>query len=179
MDCVALSGEHKKALGRFTAEFAEAGETHIPAFMPDPTWSFDEIVQGFARQSQGLDLPDGWVPGTTRFLVHDGRILGLFNLRHRLTDQLRLYGGHVGYSVRPSERRKGHGTRLLEAAKQLARDLGIEHLLATCAAANTASARVIEKCGGVCEEQFYYEPLGYEIRRYWIDLSRLRSRTNR
>jgi len=171
MEIVALQIQHEETLAGFVSEFAVAGEKEIPAFLPDPDWSFTETVEGFDKQSRGEGLPDSWVPGTTRFLVHEGRILGLFNLRHRLTDNLERFGGHVGYSVRPTERRKGHGARLLEAAKELARDLGIERLLVTCEPSNTASVGVIEKCGGVFEDRSYYEPTEHEVCRYWILLA--------
>ena len=170
MEMVALTTQREEALADFVSEFAAAGEEEIPAFLPDPDWSFVEIVEGFDKQSRGQGLRDGWVPGTTRFLVHEGRILGLFNLRHRLTDNLKRFGGHVGYSVRPSERRKGHGIRLLEAAKDMARSLGIERMLVTCHPDNVASVGVIAKCGGVLEDRTYYEPVGDAICRYWISL---------
>ena len=170
MKIVALGQQHEKALADLVSEFTKAGEEEIPAFLPDPDWSFVEIVEGFDRQSRGEGLPDGWVPGTTRFLVDDGRILGLFNLRHRLTDNLMQFGGHIGYSVRPSERRKGHGTRLLEAAKDMARSLGIERMLVTCHPDNAASVGVIVKCGGVFEDRIYYEPVEHDVCRYWISL---------
>ena len=168
MDIIALGLEHERELQAFVNEFAASGEDQIPAFLPDPEWSFEETVAGFAKQSRGEGLPEGWVPGTTRFLVHEGRIIGLFNLRHRLTEFLHRFGGHVGYSVRPSERRNGYGTILLEAAKDLARDMKIERLLVTCDPQNVASVGVIKKCGGVFEDRFYYEPLEHDVCRYWI-----------
>jgi len=170
MEIIALTTQHEEALADFVSEFTAAGEESIPAFLPDPDWSFAEIVEGFDKQSRGEGLPEGWVPGTTRFLVHEGRILGLFNLRHRLTDNLERFGGHVGLSVRPSERRKGHGARLLEAAKTLARSLRIERMLVTCHPDNVASVGVIVKCGGVYEDRTYYEAVGYDVCRYWISL---------
>jgi len=168
MEIIVLGLDHGRALASFVAEFAASGEDRIPAFLPDPDWSFEETVEGFAKQSRGEGLPEGWVPGTTRFLVHEGRVLGVFNLRHRLTDFLHRFGGHVGYSVRPSERRQGYGIVLLEAAKSLAQDMKIERLLVTCDPKNVASVGVIKKCGGVLEDQFYYEPVGHEVCRYWI-----------
>ena len=170
MDIVSLGMEHERELLAFLAEFSVSGEDRIPAFLPDSEWSFEEMVEGFAKQSRGEGLPEGWVPGTTRFLVHEGRILGVFNLRHRLTDFLHRFGGHVGYSVRPSERRKGYGTILLEAAKELAQDMRIERLLVTCDPANVASVGVIKKCGGVLEVRFFHETVGHDVGRYWISL---------
>lgn len=170
MNIVALGLEHECDYSAFVAEFAATGEDQIPALLPDPEWSFEETVAGFAKQSRGEGLPEGWVPCTTRFLVHEGRILGLFNLRHWLTDGLLRFGGHVGYSVRPSERRRGYGTHLLKAAVAMARDMGVERVLLTCDPKNVASVGVITKCGGVLEDQSYYEPVGYEVCRYWIKL---------
>jgi len=168
MDIVALGLEHERELLAFVAEFAASGEDQIPALLPDPEWSFEETVDGFAKQSRGEGLPEGWVPCTTRFLVDEGRILGVFNLRHQLTDFLRSFGGHVGYSVRPSDRRKGYGTVLLEAAKNLAQDMKIERLLVTCDPKNVASVGVIKKCGGVFEDETYFKPVDHDVCRYWI-----------
>ncbi len=173
MEIVALQIQHEEALTGFVSEFTAAGEDDIPAFLPDPDWAFTETVEGCDKQSHGEGLPEGWVPGTTRFLIHEGRILGLFNLRHRLTDNLLRFGGHVGYSIRPSERRKGHGTLLLEAAKTMAQSLGIERMLVTCHPTNVASVGVIAKCGGVFEDRSYYEPVGHDVCRYWIPIAQV------
>lgn len=171
MEIVPLGLEHEAALRDFLADFAASSEVRIPAFFGDPGQSHAEIVETFARQSRGEGLEEGWVPGTTLFLVEEGRILGVANLRHRLTENLRRFGGHVGYSVRPSERNKGHATRLLEGIKAYARaNLEIDRLLVTCDPANAASARVIEKCGGVLEDESFYELAGHLVRRYWITL---------
>jgi predicted acetyltransferase len=171
MEIVQLGLEHEAALRDFRAEFAEAGEASIPAYFADPEWPHTEIVATFARQSRGEALEEGRVPGTTLFLIHEGRILGVANLRHRLTDHLLRFGGHVGFSVRPSERCRGHATRLLEGVKEYVRgNLGIDRLLVTCNPENVASARVIEKCGGVFEDETVDESVGRSVRRYWIPL---------
>jgi len=165
-----LGMEHEKALLNFLADFTNTGEMDIPGYFADSDWSHAEIVENLARMSRGEGLPDGWVPGTTSFLVHEGEILGVSNLRHRLTCHLLRFGGHVGFSVKPSARCRGHATRLLEGAKALARVKGIDRLLVTCNAENVASVRVIEKCGGVLEDEMYLEDVGEVIRRYWIAL---------
>lgn len=169
MEIVQLGLEHEAALRDFLADFAAAGESEIPAYFADPEWSHAEVVETFARQSRGEGLEEGWVPGTTLFLVHEERILGVANLRHRLTDHLLRFGGHVGFSVRPSERCRGHATRLLEGVKEYARDgLEIDRMLVTCDPENAASERVIGKCGGVFEDETFYEPAERSVRRYWI-----------
>jgi len=166
-----LGLEHEAALRAFLEDFEQAGEERIPAYFADPAWTYDQIVDAFEKQSQGENLPDGWVPCTTLFLEDAGRLLGVANVRHRLTEGLLRFGGHVGYAVRPSARCRGHATRLLESAMAYARNrLGIDRLLLTCASENPASSRVIEKCGGVLESEAFYELVGKRIRRYWIAL---------
>ena len=171
MEIVQLGLEHEAALRDFLADFAETGASRIPAYFADPEWSHAEIVETFARQSRGEGLEDGRVPGTTLFLVDEDRILAVANVRHRLTEHLRRFGGHVGFSVRPSDRYRGHATRLLEGVKKYVRgNLEIDRLLVTCDSENVASARVIEKCGGVFEDESFYETMEQSVRRYWIPL---------
>jgi len=168
LEVVQLALEHERALREFLGEFADAGEPEIPAFLVDPGWPHPRIVETLAQWARGEGLKEGWVPCTTFFLTHEGRVLGVATLRHRLTDFLWEYGGHVGYSVRPSDRGRGHATRLLEAVKERARGMGIRRLLATCDVDNPASARVIEKCGGLFEDESFNEAMSRTVHRYWI-----------
>jgi predicted acetyltransferase len=85
--------------------------------------------------------------------VHDEEYLGRIAGRHRLAPHLREVGGHFGYDVRPSARRRGHATAMLRAALPIARRLGIEPALVTCDVDNIASRKVIERNGGVLEDQ--------------------------
>jgi predicted acetyltransferase len=164
---VPLGIEHEAVLCSFLAEFAAAGETEIHGYFGRSEWTHAETVAAFVRWSEG-EPPEGWVPSTTSFLVDEGRILGVSSLRHWLTPHLLEHGGHVGYSVRPSERNRGHAARLLQNAARKARRLGIERLLVTCDADNVSSARVIEKCGGILENEVPTDDA--PIRRYWIHL---------
>ena len=170
MEIIELNVDHERALDSFRREFEQAGEEHIPGFLPMSEWTFEQTANGLAAWARGDQLPEGWVACTTLFLVDGGRILGVANLRHRLAGTLRAFGGHVGYSIRPSERGKGYATRLLEHIIDLARGMGIERLLITCDPENAASARVVEKCGGTFEDEILFEPLGRAVRRFWIDL---------
>jgi predicted acetyltransferase len=85
--------------------------------------------------------------------VEQDEYLGRIAVRHRLTAQLREVGGHIGYDVRPSARRRGHATAMLRAALPVVRSLGINSALVTCDVDNVASRKVIERNGGVLEDQ--------------------------
>ena len=68
---------------------------------------FSELVVRLNNCSLGIGLPDGWVPHTTFWLVEDEEIVGVSSLRHRMTDQLKRIGGHIGFGVRPSAQGRG------------------------------------------------------------------------
>lgn len=101
-----------------------------------------------------------------RWIVEEGEILGGFALRHKF-DDLR---GHIGYGVRPSARRRGLATWALGQMLQEAHAvLGLERALLVCAVDNLASARTIERNGGVLDG-VRDTPLG-PTRRYWVSLT--------
>ena len=124
-----------------------------------PTWS--SAPDGFARYVEWLlaqaredtPRPRGYVPATTLWWVQDDDYLGRIAVRHRLTPWLLEEGGHIGYDVRPSARRRGHATAMLRAALPVARGIGIASALVTCDVDNVASRKVIERNGGVLEDQ--------------------------
>jgi predicted acetyltransferase len=109
--------------------------------------------------------PEGHVPATTLWWVDGEEYLGRLSIQHRLTDHLLNVGGHIGYDVRPSARRRGHATAMLAAALPVARGLGIDRALLTCDEDNIASRKVIEVNGGVLEDK-----RGAKL-RYWVRTS--------
>ena len=90
---------------------------------------------------------------TTLWFVDGDEWLGQLAIRHRLTPVLLELGGHIGYYVRPSVRRRGHATAMLAQALPIAAELGIDPVLITCDADNVASRKVIESCGGEFEDR--------------------------
>jgi predicted acetyltransferase len=109
--------------------------------------------------------PEGHVPGTTLWWVDDREYLGRLTIRHRLTAHLLEVGGHIGYDIRPSARRRGHASAMLAAALPVARGLGIDRALLTCDEDNVASRKVIEANGGV------FEDTRKGKLRYWVRTS--------
>ena len=110
---------------------------------------FAALLARFEQYAAGRELPPGRVRETTLWLVDGDVYLGRISIRHVLTDDLRRVGGHIGYDVRPSRRRQGHGTRMLALAIPHAAALGIDPALVTCDHDNVPSRRMIERFGGV------------------------------
>lgn len=117
--------------------------------------------------------PANWVTSTQFVCVRksDGRIVGMIDLRHRFNDFLAEYGGHIGYSVRPDERRKGYAKWMLAHVLPEARKLGLTRVMVTCEEGNAGSQRTIESNGGVFERTTWLESEQITLRRYWIELT--------
>lgn len=143
-------------------------------FMLDDPDTYDEWrdghVQRCADNSQGMGLPEGWVPYTRLWLMDGDELVGAVSIRHRLNEQLREIGGHIGYGIKPSKWRQGYGEQQLRLSLPVARALGIERALITCNDDNIASARIIEKNGGVLEGVFdvVRDEAPMRLRRYWV-----------
>ena len=117
-------------------------------------------------------VPANLVPATQFIYVRetDNRVVGMLQIRHYFNEGLRLYGGHIGYSVRPSERRKGYATAMLHDALPHCRELGITDVLISCLTDNEGSRRTILKNGGVYESTVHEPELNRDLERYWIHL---------
>ncbi len=133
---------------------------------------FPAFIQQLRDHAQGLDLPEGFVPYTTFWLVRDGReILGNSTLRHTLNARLENLGGHIGYAIHPLERGKGYATLQLRLVLEKARERGLQRVLITCDTDNSASAQVIRKNGGVLASEEWSNLTGKRLSRYWVELS--------
>lgn len=121
--------------------------------------------------AKGANVPHNWVPTSTYWIVQQGEVVGELEVRHRLLPRLREIGGHIGYHTHPQHRGKGIATFALEQGLRILAAMGTTAALITCSDNNAASARVIEKCGGVRVRDSALP--GYEPRRrYLVPLSR-------
>ncbi|ARZ63584.1 MULTISPECIES: GNAT family N-acetyltransferase [Bacillus cereus group] len=154
----------------FYNEWKDSGETMIPWVITKDPSNFPAMVQELLDAHNGINLPESWVPDSTYWLVTDhNRIVGVVNIRHSLTEHLFNAGGHIGYGIRPSERRKGYATKLLALSLEKAKQLNITKALIVCDEVNTASEKTILHNGGLRDEDFIEED-GNVVRRFWIEL---------
>jgi predicted acetyltransferase len=121
-------------------------------------WSDPEVFRRYVGQvvsdaREDTPRPTGYVPATTLWWMDGDEYLARISIRHRLTPPLLEWGGHIGYDVRPSARRRGYATQMLAAARPVAARLGIDPALITCDLDNVGSRKVIEANGGVLEDQ--------------------------
>ena len=129
---------------------------------------FPTLVTRLHNCSLGIDLPDGWVPHTTFWLVEDGEIVGVSSLRHRMTDRLKRLGGHIGFGVRPSAQGRGVAKELLRRTLIEAGHLGISEVLVICLKDNIASSSVIRANGGKLESEYSAPEYSGLLQRYVI-----------
>jgi predicted acetyltransferase len=151
------------------AEFKANDPNFTFAFEFDEKADFGIYLQRLQGWVEGKDLGD-FVPNTFLVAVVRHKIVGRVSLRHELNDFLLRLGGHIGYGVVPSERRKGYATEMLRQSLALARNLGITGVLLTCDDDNEGSARTIEAHCGILENKILQPGMSVAKRRYWIDL---------
>jgi len=156
----AVQAHHEMALDGFDFLLDSMGSF-------DETSSWEEYLQRLASLQNGENVPASWVPSTFLVAEVDGQIVGRVSIRHQLNEYLETRGGHIGYGVRPAFRGRGHATEILKRALEIARDLDVNRVLVTCDDANVASARVIERAGGILEN--IIEEGDEKIRRYWVE----------
>lgn len=155
--------EHEQLFQNFVNEAHKNGETVIHGDGCCSLFNhFEEWLIFDKNLRNGKNIPDGYVPATTYFVIENGQMIGTVNIRHVLNDGLFKRGGHIGYSVLVSQRRRGIATKILRFAINECHQMGIKDILVTCHKDNIASKKTIEKCGGCFENSFE------NTLRYWI-----------
>lgn len=115
-------------------------------------------------------VPEGMVQASVFLCVEDGRLLGMIQVRHWMNEYLEKYAGHIGYSVRPSERRKGVAKWMLGAVLPFCREIGLARVIVACQPWNEGSRRTILANGGVYERTVHEPVRDVDLEQYWIEL---------
>jgi len=154
-------------LDDFDANDPSNAEFYAPA-----RGDFGAYVQSLIDEEAGRNLPPGFVPCTHRWLISpEDRLLGVTRIRHNIsTPFLAQHGGHIGYDVRPSERRNGYGHLALSVALQEARSIGLGRVLLYAAEDNAPSRATIERAGGKLTSISFSEFWHERLCTYWLVL---------
>jgi predicted acetyltransferase len=152
----------------------EAHDPHNAEHYAPARHGFAAYVRGLLDEEHGKNLREGWVPCTHRWLIAStGAVVGVARLRHSIsTPFLAENGGHIGYDVAPSHRRKGYGHLALSTALSEARRIGLTRVLLCTGQDNAASRAVIERQGGELETVSYSKFWGEQLCRYWVRVPR-------
>ena len=156
----------------YRQEFLDAGDSMDGTGALRRMEDMDGYLE-WCAQCENPDLtPENLVPATQFLLIRksDGKLVGMLQIRHRFNDFLARYGGHIGYSVRPSERRKGYAKEMLGLALPFCREVGLEKVLITCIEGNIASEKTILANGGVYESTVFEPQEQISLKRFWITL---------
>lgn len=138
-----------------------------------PRWSFTALEEHFdeyvgMKRGNETDPMPGFVAQTSYWLIVDKQYAGRIDIRHKLTPALEKFGGHIGYEIRPTSRKKGYGTVQLKLCLPHVWQMGIKRALITCDDDNIASQKIIEANGGVLQDKIDNKR-DILTRRYWVD----------
>lgn len=153
----------------YREEFLALGSRMDGTSALDQFDDFDAWLAQIRKLTDPRTTPAGLVPATEYLALDEHeRLVGMTNLRHHLNNYLLTYGGHIGYSVRPSERQNGYATQMLRLTLEQARARGIGKVRICCDHYNVASAKTIRANGGVLEDEQFDPQDGTLTQRYWI-----------
>lgn len=149
---------------KFKKDFFENGEKTIHGSykLDNEKYSYKEWLQIIKNNLDKEKLNPKFGLSHTLFAIkNDGTIVGIINLRNTITDFYKD-SGHIGYSVRPSERNKGYATEILKQALKIARNQGLKEVYLVCKQSNEPSRKTIIRNCGVFTRKFEKDMNIYE-----------------
>jgi predicted acetyltransferase len=159
----------------FLDALAEDWGTFVFAHYYEPGMAFGKYLKRLESKRDGSGIAAHEVAATLLYAFAPGadgaeRCVGRSSIRHTLNEKLFAVGGHIGYGVRPDERRKGYATQILGLSLPILKMIGVDRALVTCDDTNLGSVRTIERNGGYLENKITDPETGVLKRRYWIPL---------
>ncbi|KAA0784385.1 GNAT family N-acetyltransferase [Bacillus wiedmannii] len=164
------TNEYSEQIMEYREAFLHADEQPHGSSSLQNFAALDEWFEKVSKQELGENLQGNRVPSSQFLSFEKGELVGFVNIRQRLNEELLRESGHIGYSVHPNERRQGYATKQLKLALYEAQKLGLQKVLITCDKANIASAKTIQKVGGVLENEVVSSHTGEIVQRYWVKI---------
>ena len=174
LELVFPTPEYKNQVEEYLQEFFDNGEYEIAGDGGlDRIKDFDKWLEKVQNDLSEDSIEDNRIPATVYLTIRksDNKIVGNVQIRHRLNKELLKYGGHIGDSIRPSERKKGYATEQIRLALQECKKLGMDNVLMDCDKTNIGSAKSIINNGGILENEIYIN--NEFVQRYWISLKKI------
>lgn len=144
------------------------GSSWLKRFLDDYPWRLDYLKK---NEREDTIIDKRYVPGIQYILVRglDNTVIWFINIRLKLNELLLQHWWHVWYSIRPKERKKHYATWQLFAILDIYEDLWVDKVLVTCDKVNVWSARTIQNCGWMLENEIIDPEDWALLQRYWID----------
>ena len=151
MQLILPAMEYESSYRGYIRELGEEERYPFPLDFDDS--DFSRLLMKLDDFRKGIDLPEGFVPASTYWLVEGNELLGVSSLRHCLNERIRHAGGHIGLGIRPAWRGRGLGSLLLKLTLEKAFENGIRPVHVHCHKHNEPSARMIRANGGILESE--------------------------
>ncbi len=164
--------EYADQIAEYRREFLDTGSSMDGTVPLRSIENPEEYIQLCKDYEDPAKVPSQFVPATQFLFIRksDNKLLGMIQIRHYCNDYLEKFGGHIGYCVRPSERRKGYAKEMLRMTLPFCKELGLQKVLILCIDGNIGSEKTILANGGVYESTAH-EPNGNkDLKRFWIHL---------
>ncbi len=164
------TSEYATQIVEYRQEFLDAGDS-MDGTGPLRRFENPEEYIKVCREYEDIKtVPIHLVPATQFLFVRksDNRLCGMIQIRHTFNDYLEKFGGHIGYSVRPSERRRGYAKEMLKMVLPFCKGIGLNKVLVTCIDGNIASEKTILANGGEYESTVFEPKEEVYLKRFWI-----------
>lgn len=166
------TAEYGTQIMDYRQEFLDAGDSMDGC---GPLRRFDNSLE-YLRACKDYEtpetVPENLVQATQFICIRksDNKLVGMIQVRHCFNEYLEKYAGHIGYSVRPSERRQGYAKKMLKMVLPFCREIGLEKVLISCSDGNIGSEKTILSNGGVYESTVLEPNSNRYLKRFWIIL---------
>ena len=166
------TAEYGTQIMEYRQEFLDAGDSMDGC---GPLRRFDNSLE-YLRACKDYEtpetVPENLVQATQFICIRksDNKLVGMIQVRHCFNEYLEKYAGHIGYSVRPSERRQGYAKKMLKMVLPFCREIGIKKVLISCSDGNIGSEKTILSNGGVYESTVLEPNSNRYLKRFWIIL---------